>query len=524
MAIETFGENSSWTKVGQKAGGARGAGEYGGIYTDGNKKALVKQDQESPNFDIAEYMSSKIFAAISPGTGATVEMMVPEGQDRNIPGDGSNVYVRSEFFDNYSDMFKDMDQRMSEKNKPSKFFRKDGRPLLMGTRQKLSNLMSKAMDNLGYQGFEKIAPTSLLIGDFDMHVGNIGVIREDGQKPQLKRIDFGWGFANLSKDVHPHSRSKHLPGMGPTNHFREFPRRYKLTEEFVSGLNQAANTDISKVLDESFGELEKYYNKPVLQKWAQHAMPEQFGKRKAEDIDLSEVRGTLKEVMQARQASIKEFSIEIKLGLIAETTRKGFKKNYTIDRVELKKLVKENPEYFKKLVAGEKRLKLRDKVLRKSNTYKRLLKQEILEVRNEILAEEKRLETPNSSRLKATKSNDTLQVVQFNPLALQIATNIIENHALFKNNAKIHKNDLVEAINSSQSLASEDKKSFNSIVNKMDEKTYSKNQIITLIANSNFVKEQVTTIEQIKQRNIPNLKPSSSKSLPLKNKAAEHTR
>ena len=194
--------------------------------------------------------------------------------------------------------------------KPSKFFRKDGRPLLMGTRQKLTNLMIKAIDNLGYQGFEKIAPTSLLIGDFDMHVGNIGVIRKDGQKPQLKRIDFGWGFANLTRDIHPHSRSRHLPGMGPTNHFREFPRRYKLTEEFVSGLNQAANTDISKVLDESFSELEKYYNKPVLQKWAQHAMPEHFGKRKAEDIDLSEVRGALKEVMQARQDSIKEFYIK----------------------------------------------------------------------------------------------------------------------------------------------------------------------------------------------------------------------
>ena len=103
MAIEIFGESSDWKKVEKKSGGARGGGEYGGIYTDGSKKALVKQDQESPNFDIAEYMSSKIFEAISPGTGATVEMMVPEGQERNIPSDGSNVYVRSEFFDNYSE-------------------------------------------------------------------------------------------------------------------------------------------------------------------------------------------------------------------------------------------------------------------------------------------------------------------------------------------------------------------------------------------------------------------------------------
>ncbi|MDF1881680.1 hypothetical protein JHD50_10285, partial [Sulfurimonas sp. MAG313] len=78
---------------GKKAGGARGAGKYGGIYTNGQKTALIKQDEVSPNFDIAEYMSSRIFAAVSPGTGAVVEMVVLEGQEANIPGDGSNVYV-----------------------------------------------------------------------------------------------------------------------------------------------------------------------------------------------------------------------------------------------------------------------------------------------------------------------------------------------------------------------------------------------------------------------------------------------
>jgi len=112
MAIETFGKNSEWKKRGEKAGGARGAGEFGGIYSNGAKSALIKQDSASPNFDIAEYMSSKIFAAISPGNGAVVEMMVPEGEGIKIPGDGSNVYVRSEFFDNYSDMFADMDKHM----------------------------------------------------------------------------------------------------------------------------------------------------------------------------------------------------------------------------------------------------------------------------------------------------------------------------------------------------------------------------------------------------------------------------
>lgn len=147
MGIEFFGANSDWAKKGEKVGGARGAGALGGIYTNKitGKLALIKRDPQSPNFDIAEYMSSRIFVVVSPGTGATVEMMVPEGEGDNIPGDGSNVYVRSEFFDHYSDMFQDMDEHMSPKNKPRDWFRKDGRPLLMGTRQRLRSVMSKAM-------------------------------------------------------------------------------------------------------------------------------------------------------------------------------------------------------------------------------------------------------------------------------------------------------------------------------------------------------------------------------------------
>ena len=403
MEIETFGKDSAWTKKGQKEGGARGAGKYGGIYTNGIKMALIKQDTSSPNFDIAEYMSSKIFAAISPGTGATVEMMVPKGEE-GIPGDGSNVYVRSEFFDNYSDMFKDMDKNMLEKNKPSKQFRKDGRPLLIGTRDTIAGTMRKAMDNLGYQGFSKIAPASLLVGDFDIHIGNVGVIREGDKPPQLKRIDFGWGFANLTRDVHPHSISRHVPGRGPTNHFREFPRKYKLTQEFVDGLNQAASTDITTVLDVSFNELEKYYNKPVLQKWAQHALPKEFGDKNVDQINLLEVRNTLKEVMKARQVSLKEFSIEIELGLITKTTKKGRNKNYTIDREKLKKLVKENPDYFKKRLTGEKKIKLRDKNLAKSSKYRKLLKQEVIEAQNEIIKEA--LIVGPSPHMQATASTE----------------------------------------------------------------------------------------------------------------------
>lgn len=324
MAIEIFGEGSDWERQGKKEGGARGAGDDGGVYKNKATKvtALIKKDDKI-EFNIAEFLGSQLFAATEPGSGATVQLMVTGTNSSKIPGDGSNVYVRSEFFENYTDMFKDMDRNMSEEDRPNQHFRKDGRPLLFGTREIFSSTLSKAFRQQGYQDFDKIAPTSLLMGDFDIHPGNIGVIRNGSEKPRLVRIDYGWAFSNLTKEVHPHSNSKHLPGMGPTNHFREFPRSLKLTPEFVAGLDRAANVDMEKVLDKSFADLEKCYNQEALAKWAKHGMPNIYKDKDIKDIKVDDVKKNLKEVMVNRQKSLKEFSLEIKLGLLIEKGPKG---------------------------------------------------------------------------------------------------------------------------------------------------------------------------------------------------------
>ena len=115
--------------------------------------------------------------------------------------------------------------------------------------------------------------------------------------------------------------------------------------------------------------------------------PMSLEKRILMNINLEEVKSTLKEVMRARQSSLKEFSLEIKLGLIVSKKGKGFGKGYKVDRAELKKLIKENPDYFKEIVSNEKKLRLRDKKLNKNKTVTKLLRQEIIEVRNEIIKE-----------------------------------------------------------------------------------------------------------------------------------------
>lgn len=120
---------------------------------------------------------------------------------------------------------------------------------------------------------------------------------------------------------------------------------------------------------------------------------------------------------------------------------------------------------------------------------------------------------------------DTPHTTQSSTLATQIASTIIENHDLFKDNANISKSDFVQAINNSQSLDSVDRKSFNLLANKMDNKTYSREELTKIIASSDFVKVQVAAVEQIKQLKISSLKESTSKpSLAPKDKMTSHAR
>lgn len=377
--LDTFGEGTKWGfwKPKGKAG-VHSAGEYGGFYTRSEngtvvERALIKCEETDISANISEFIGSKIFGAIAPGYGAEVSLTTPQGL-QTLPPDGSGVYVRSSFFKDYAaDMYVDMDKNMSKENAPSKILRTAalknekgevealGRPYMMGSQK----VLGKAFDELHYQGFDQVAPTSLLIGDFDMHTGNIGVIRQKGSDPKLVRIDFGGAFANLSDNVHPHSHSRHIVGFGPTNHFREFPRKLKLNDQFVNSLFTAANKDLGPEIDKTFQELAQYYEPKVLGEWAKKAMPKQFKDRKPEEINVTEITDSFKEVMGKRQQSLKEFGIEIKLGLLLEKKpdgRVGFKDKKA--EVEFKALVKDNEKYFEEVAQGKKKFKFRDKNLR----------------------------------------------------------------------------------------------------------------------------------------------------------------
>ena len=327
----------SWKKIGEKGGGARPAGEYGGIYEGSNgKKALFKRDNCAQ--DIAEFLGTRIHNATVPDHSPEMILARIPPSDRPPSRDGSDVYMASVFFDNYEDLYKNI-------------YRRGGYPV-PGNRPRGvrfgNKVFRKGLKQNDYSGFPEVMATSLLIGDFDVHWGNIGVVSDK----KLVRLDFGAAFDHLKDEINPHSISEHLPGLGPTNHFRDFPRTMKLNENFIAELERVSKENLDQVIDNSFKELEKFYSPETIK---------DFGKRLGVQFEKDDryiantVKNRLKERMKERQVSLKNFATELKTDLCItkdETTRE-----WKLDQSKFENVVKDNPKYFQEVAEGKRKIK-----------------------------------------------------------------------------------------------------------------------------------------------------------------------
>jgi hypothetical protein len=337
--------NRAWSKFGEKEGGARPSGDFGGVYKSGNNAALVKQDNYAQ--DIAEFLGARIHNATVPNHSPELHLArIPESVEGAEKSD-SNVYLVSVFFDNYKDLYKDIYVNEGE------VVPKD-RPRAVGSIGDGKSAFRKGLKCNGYTGFPEVMVTSLLIGDFDVHWGNIGVVRNPNQDPKLVRIDFGAAFNSLKGEIAPHSISQHLPGFGPTNHFREFPREMKLNDNFIKELERVAKIDLSQAIDNAFEELESFYSPQALKQFG-----ERLGVTFNDDNNISTtIKNHLSDIIKERQTSLKNFATELKIDLcISKDAETG---EWTLDNDKFEHIIHENPKYFEEVCKGERKINLYD--------------------------------------------------------------------------------------------------------------------------------------------------------------------
>ncbi len=380
MHAQIEGNDVELTYAAAKSGGANKGGEYTGIYvySGTTQKALVKSEatREQPQNiakDMAEFLASKIFEETAPENSARVVIARMHDERHQPTGD---PYIASIFIPGYEDLSRNVQQ--------SGALKKDGRTFAAGTVNAITGFMRKTMLNDDgtpkYTGFPETMATSLLIGDFDVHTGNIGI----KDKRQLVRIDYAAAFEKLEDEIHPNSRRRHPVGLGPTNHFREYPRSLRISPEFAEHAFAVAERDLGPKVDEAFRELSEHYEYKDLVTFGerlgmkmqeeratvenqQEAYPNTAnlrGKRR----DLSgKITTHLKDTLKKRQESLKQYAVEISIDLCFDAKgqfRNVQKADKTVvtGQEHFAELMQNHRKYFEEVAAGTKKLHFRDNI------------------------------------------------------------------------------------------------------------------------------------------------------------------
>jgi hypothetical protein len=337
----------------KKEGGAVSPGPLGGIYTCQLSGAvpdtlMIKRETRKgiavPAAVMAEFLAAVMMNSLVPGSAPlTFLLRTPDSQH---PDDsGENVYLASVFHQGYKSFHEHAFGTPDKMRKPGQ-----------ETLGKKKNIFREALffksDDGAYrsskfEGYNLVIVASLLLGDFDAHSANIGTSKI-GDSERVVRIDFGAALAKLSAELNVHSHSKHLPGLGPANHFREIPREVKINHDFANTLSELSSLEKNEKLCAdmcaAIDTIAEFYGSTPMLELAEH-----IGMQGVSHTDKAqlcvELKGYLQAKMMQRAASMQQLATEIKMSLCV--TRSANKPvSFSINDKEMREVIRENPLYF----------------------------------------------------------------------------------------------------------------------------------------------------------------------------------
>ncbi|MCP5362941.1 MAG: hypothetical protein H6911_03175 [Rickettsiaceae bacterium] len=310
------------------------------------ERFLIKRDTHNGQNDIAEYLAASIFQQTAPGYGAEIELAKNQSESPENP-ENENAFLASKFFkQGYRDFFKDNTEVFTKRTGTLAVL--ESTPL----KSPKSAFKRKTKGAYEYNGYEQTVVTSLLLGDFSIHSGNIGVIDiegEKGKKPkkQLVRIDFGAAFRDFTDDINPYKSIKNRSG-GEKNYFlRDHPKERTMNKAFAAELRRVAEVDISGVIEKKWAEIEQNFDPKTIQAFAKQIKVPGVAER---EVTSEEIKAHFTETMKKRQQSLKDMACEIDIKLAL----KGKK----VDIAKLQEAIVSNPEHVKHILDNSKNTEL----------------------------------------------------------------------------------------------------------------------------------------------------------------------
>ncbi|KAB8031984.1 hypothetical protein [Fluviispira multicolorata] len=257
-----------YSKKGKKFGGQVSRCPHGGIYEkniNNQKYTILFKQGRNDGETICEFLAKAIYELVIPGYAANIffskynDVTLTKNMKKNDLH--YNIYIGSVFFEDFFEIHK----IMGYKERPrflNTFHSKDSKHFV--------NVFKNS--NLG-----RILATSLWVGDYDVHIANIGTSTEKNRYHFVK-IDHGWSFAQFQDRMN----YKSVPWSGfsalgrPTNHYKDYDHfgLYNNPEgEFqktIRFLKHIGPEQIKSALSKAYSEVPIYYaenaNKSVA-KW-----------------------------------------------------------------------------------------------------------------------------------------------------------------------------------------------------------------------------------------------------------------
>jgi hypothetical protein len=365
-SIKETEENYTYDKP--KSGGANSPGELGGVYKLGKDKYLVKQDTKNgklrSNKVIAEYVANKVFNDMYPSMGPEISLVKSDSLSGHPSAQSNysattepdkNIYLSVKYFENYKDIYQDLAEVLG-KVEPSS--RKRASEALNGSD------MSKGIreaQNKGnpYNNIYEVIAGSLLLNDFSIHSGNIGVINE-GDKKRAVRIDFGAALKGMTDEVMYDKKISDKVVFNKNYFKRDFDKDVKLNQKFADALFGVSEKNLMENFKKSIDDCNELFSLDALKKFA---LDSRFANRnEVERINnenrkelLDVVNKNAEKIFENRKQSLRNYSSNIELELLVRDSIKNNKGE--LDKDKLSSIVEKNKNYFVDVAMGLKKIK-----------------------------------------------------------------------------------------------------------------------------------------------------------------------
>lgn len=304
-------------KIDEKKGGVHKGDLYCGLYKKNSAVYLVKRDRENPANNIAEYLGSKIFNIATPNYGAEINLIAINTDSKlSTPED---IYLCSTYFKNYHDLY----QCAGYIDRPIKIEFLEG---FFAKGQYLKNQLLKQNNegNYLYQNYEKAVVTSLLIGDFSMHSGNLGVVTDD-MNHRLVRVDFGASFRSFTSEINPFQSIKNRAGFEKNYIKRDHPAERFFCRDFTTELRRVAQISFDELIINEWNIIKNCFSTDALKQFALRISG-------GNSLGENDLPNFLIKKIRERQRSLIQMALEIDLAIAIKANNLQKLKQFFFER------------------------------------------------------------------------------------------------------------------------------------------------------------------------------------------------